>query len=94
MDSLAVFPSQVKAGRALADLTQAQLARAAGVGLTFLKEFEAGIRPLRAEMLASLRAALEDRGVILIAPDGGGPGARLRTWEGGAIKAAAALVDA
>ncbi len=73
-----IIPAQIRAGRALMDWSQAELADAAGVGLSTVKAFESG-RPSK-EFLAArpMREALERAGVVFVA--GGaehGPGVRL-----------------
>lgn len=71
-------PAQCRAGRALVQLTQKQLADAASVGLVTVRQFEAGrTEPIRAT-LAAIQRALEAAGVEFIAKNGGGPGVRLR----------------
>ena len=66
------------AGRGLVDWTQAQLARAAKVGISTVRNFEAGRTVPVANNLAAVRAALEAAGVEFIPENGGGPGVRLR----------------
>ena len=71
--------AQVRAGRALLDLTQPELASAAGVGLSTLVDFERSRRQVSAQSIRALRVALERAGVEFISENGGGPGVRLKT---------------
>lgn len=71
-------PAQCRAARGLVDWSQADLASAANVGLSTLRNFEAGRSAPMANNLAALRAALESAGVILVEENGEGPGVRLR----------------
>jgi transcriptional regulator with XRE-family HTH domain len=71
-------PNQCRAGRGLLDWTQADLADAAGVGLSTIKNFEGERRVTTAANLAAIRKALEDAGVEFIpARNGKGVGVRL-----------------
>lgn len=73
-----LVPSQSRAGRGLIEWSQAQLASAAGVGLSTVRNFEAGrSTPIRQNLDAIMRA-LHDAGVEFIDQNGGGPGVRLR----------------
>lgn len=80
-------PEQSRAARGLLDWSQQQLADAAQVGLSTVRDFEKGRRtPVSANLIA-IRSALEAAGVDLL-PAGpyqgdGGPGARLRTHSQG-----------
>ena len=71
-------PQQARAARALLDLTQPDLAKAAGLGLSTVVDFEKSRRDLPTDTLARLRAALEAAGVEFIPENGGGAGVRLR----------------
>jgi transcriptional regulator with XRE-family HTH domain len=69
-------PAQCRAARALVDLTQPQLAEAAGLGLSTLVDFERSRRAVSASASAAIRAALETAGVEFT--NGERPGVRLR----------------
>ena len=73
-------PAQCRAARALAGLSQSQLADAAGVVKSVVWEFENGKRATSPESIVAMRAALETLGVSLLdegAPSlAGGEGAR------------------
>lgn len=71
-------PAQCRAARGLVDWSQADLASAANVGLSTLRNFEAGRSVPMANNLTAIRAALEAAGVIFVAENGQGPGVRLR----------------
>ncbi|GLI24563.1 transcriptional regulator with XRE-family HTH domain [Xanthobacter flavus] len=75
-------PAQCRAARGLVDWSQADLASAANVGLSTLRNFEAGRSVPMANNLTAIRAALEDAGVIFVAENGEGPGVRLRKAGG------------
>lgn len=74
-------PAQARAARALLNLTQPQLADAAGLGLSTVVDYEKSRRQVSSEAQAAMRAALEAAGVVFLA-DGettsGGPGVRLK----------------
>ncbi|RVQ04149.1 helix-turn-helix transcriptional regulator [Sinorhizobium meliloti] len=76
-----ITPEQIRGARAMLGMTQAELAKAAGISTTGLNNIERGSADPKASTLRSIRAALESSGVVFQA-DGemasGGPGVRLR----------------
>ena len=68
----------ISAARDLLDWTQGRLAQAAGVGVSTVKDFEAGRRTPFFQTLTAIRASLEAAGVQFIPENGGGPGVRLK----------------
>ncbi|MFG1243299.1 helix-turn-helix domain-containing protein [Xanthobacter sp. V7C-4] len=63
-------PEQCRAARAWLDWSQDDLARAASVGLSTVRDFEKGRRVPIANNLAAMRVALEARGARFVG-DGG-----------------------
>jgi DNA-binding transcriptional regulator YiaG len=80
-ENLEMTPAQCRAARALVDLTQPQLAKAADLGLSTVYDFEKDRRAVSSEAVAAIRAALESAGVEFIAENGGGAGVRLTKRE-------------
>jgi transcriptional regulator with XRE-family HTH domain len=74
----AIPPAACRAARALLDWSQNQLAQAANVGQSTVRNFEAGRSTPVANNLDAIRRALETAGVEFIAENGGGAGVRLR----------------
>ncbi|ASP92744.1 helix-turn-helix transcriptional regulator [Sinorhizobium meliloti] len=76
-----ITPEQIRGARAMLGMTQAELAKAAGISTTGLNNIERGSADPKASTLRSIKAALESSGVVFQA-DGemasGGPGVRLR----------------
>ena len=73
-----LFPSQIRAARALLDLSQEALAAAAGVSVSTVKDFEAGRRDPAPESIGAMQKTLVQSGVTFVPLDGeGGPGVRL-----------------
>jgi hypothetical protein len=84
--STALTAAQCRAGRALIDWTQAQLSQSAAIDVQTIADFEKRFRAADETTRRRLRAALEAAGVIFIAENGGGAGARLKfsreeVWE-------------
>jgi len=77
---LKVSIRQVKAGRALLDWSQADLAEASGISLPTIKRIETGDGPIggREETANSIYNALDRAGIEFIAENGGGAGVRLK----------------
>jgi transcriptional regulator with XRE-family HTH domain len=71
-------PEQCRAARALLGLSQPDLAKAAGVGLSTVVDFEKSRRAVALESVQRMYKALERAGVEFIAENGGGPGVRIR----------------
>jgi transcriptional regulator with XRE-family HTH domain len=68
-------PEQSRAARGWLDWTQKDLADRAKVGLSTIKDFEAGTRTPIANNLTAIRRALEEEGIeLLFSPDGGPTG--------------------
>lgn len=73
-----ITPAQCRAGRALLNWSQQQLADSAKVGVVTVRQFEReGAQPRHAT-LDVIRRALEAGGVIFVDENGAGPGVRLR----------------
>jgi len=75
-------PKQCRAARALVELSQQDLARLAGLGLSTVVDFERSRREVSAEATDSMEAALLSAGVVFIDENGGGAGVRLRKRKG------------
>jgi DNA-binding transcriptional regulator YiaG len=73
-----LIPTTCRAARGLLDWSQDELARAANVGLSTVRNFEAGRSIPVANNLAAMRTVLEVAGVMFIPENGGGAGVRLR----------------
>ena len=58
-----MMPAQCRAARAWLELSQESLAKAAGVSLSTVRDFEAGRRNPISNNLAAMRRELEARGV-------------------------------
>jgi DNA-binding transcriptional regulator YiaG len=56
-------PAQCRAARSWLDLSQSELAAAAKVGLSTLRDFETGRRVPIANNLSAIEAVLKDRGI-------------------------------
>lgn len=71
-------PAQCRAARGLVDWSQAQLATASNVGLSTVRNFEAGRSVPVANNLSAIVRALEAAGIEFIPENGGGAGVRWR----------------
>ena len=71
-------PEQCRAGRALLDWSQEDLAQRAQVAARTVRYFEKDMREPIAANLAAIQRALEKAGVVFIDSNGGGPGVRLK----------------
>jgi transcriptional regulator with XRE-family HTH domain len=81
-------PAHCRTARALLDMTQPQLAEAAGLGLSTVVDYERTRRTVSPDAIAAIRRALEAAGVEFT--NGNQPGVRLRkervtTWENGKL---------
>lgn len=70
--------AQSRAARGLLQLSQGDLAKAAGVGLSTVVDFELSRRAVSEKAIVAIRSALEAAGVIFVEENGEGPGVRLR----------------
>ena len=62
-------------------LTQAELAKAAGISTTGLNNIERGDADPKTSTLGAIKRALEDAGVEFIPENGGGAGVRLKKGD-------------
>jgi transcriptional regulator with XRE-family HTH domain len=74
----ALTAAQCRAARALIEWSQQQLSQAASIDLQTVAEFEKRFRSPDETTRRRLRATLEAAGVVFIAENGGGAGARLK----------------
>ena len=76
--SQTIIPAQIRAARSLVDWSQDDLAKAAGVALTSVRDIEGEKRAADSGTVANVRRALENEGVEFLAGDENhGPGVRL-----------------
>lgn len=72
-------PDQLRAARALIDMSQAELAAMVQMSTKTIKRAEGqGTVPASFEALAAIQAALEAAGVVFTPENGNGPGVALR----------------
>jgi transcriptional regulator with XRE-family HTH domain len=71
-------PAQCRAARALLDITQSQLADAAGLGLSTVVDFEKERRQVSDDAVKAIRNALERAGIAFTNEDGFDEGLSLR----------------
>lgn len=73
-----ITSAQIRAGRHLLGLSQAEIASATGLSLPTIKRAESDREvSVSVEAIATIRTALEAAGVQFIAENGGGAGVRL-----------------
>ena len=78
MQKMIVIPAQIRAGRALLDWSQDDLAKAADVALTSVRDLEGQKRAADSGTAAAVRRTLENAGIeFLFGTVDGGPGVRL-----------------
>jgi transcriptional regulator with XRE-family HTH domain len=75
--------AQSRAARGLLQLSQGDLAKAAGVGLSTVVDFELSRRAVSEKAVVAIRTALEAAGVEFIPPNGSGAGVRLKKAPNG-----------
>jgi transcriptional regulator with XRE-family HTH domain len=75
---IAPTPAQVRAGRALLNISQIKLAELANLGVSTVVDFEKSRRRVSDAALEAMRAALQSAGVIFVSENGEGPGVRLK----------------
>jgi DNA-binding XRE family transcriptional regulator len=73
-----ITPAQCRAARALLDITQSQLARAADLGLSTLVDFEKERRQVSLDAVNTIRETLERAGIEFVHEGGGDEGLWLR----------------
>lgn len=77
-----ISSQQIRGARAMLGLTQADLAKAAGISTTALNNIERGSADPKVSTLSAIQRALEAAGVQFIPENGGGAGVRLAKCSG------------
>ena len=77
-----ISPATCRAARGLLSWTQADLAKAASVGVVTVRQFERESGTPRPATLTVLQQALEAAGLEFIPENGGGAGIRFRERKG------------
>jgi len=73
-----IKPEQSRGARGLLDMTQPELAKESGLGLSTIVDFERSRRPVSQKAIQAIREALEQAGIEFIEENGGGLGVRLQ----------------
>jgi DNA-binding XRE family transcriptional regulator len=76
-----ITPGQIRGARAMLNMKQADLAKAADISAAALNSIERGKAIPRTSTWVSIRRALEEAGVEFIPENGGGAGVRLRNAD-------------
>lgn len=82
MEVCLITPAQCRAARGLVSMSQDELAAAAKVGNSTVRNFEAGRSVPVQNNLEAIARALEAVGVVFIPENGGGAGVRLSKPKG------------
>jgi transcriptional regulator with XRE-family HTH domain len=77
-ENVEMRPAQCRAARALLNITQPELAKLAGLGLSTVVDFEKGRRQVSLAGVETIQRALRRAGIEFIDENGGGLGVRLR----------------
>jgi transcriptional regulator with XRE-family HTH domain len=78
IENVEMRPAQCRAARALLEITQPELARLAGLGLSTVVDFEKERRQVSVAAVETIQRALRRAGIEFIDENGGGPGVRLQ----------------
>jgi transcriptional regulator with XRE-family HTH domain len=77
-ENVEMRPAQCRAARALLNITQPELAKLAGLGLSTVVDFEKGRRQVSLAGVETIQRALRRAGIEFIDENVGGLGVRLR----------------
>jgi transcriptional regulator with XRE-family HTH domain len=77
-ENVEMRPAQCRAARALLNITQPELAKLAGLGLSTVVDFEKERRQVSLAAVETIQRALRRAGIEFIDENGGGLGVRLR----------------